>query len=139
MCGFVDRRPRPDIGRRPLLPTASRARLDRLWSALWLFASPRRLLLAGIPAMLLFMLLTALNAGGQVVLWENAHWTVAGLLATAVATSAAYRSTGLDRRLRTLLAVGAASWLIGQLCWIAQPHRRISACPHHRTSGSCSL
>ena len=70
--------------------------------------------------MVLFMLLTALDAGGQVVLWENAHWTVAGLLATSVATSAAYRSTGPDRRLRSLVAIGAGSWLVGQLCWIAQ-------------------
>jgi diguanylate cyclase (GGDEF)-like protein/PAS domain S-box-containing protein len=105
---------------RPRLPAASRVRLGGLWSSFWAFATPRRLLLAGIPSMLLFMVLTAVNAGGQVVLWENAHWTAAGLLATAVATSAAYRSSGPERRLRALIAVGAASWLIGQLCWIAQ-------------------
>ncbi len=70
--------------------------------------------------MALCMLLTALDVGGQVVLWENAHWTVAGLLATSLATSSAYRSHGPDRRLRSLVAIGVGSWLVGQLCWIAQ-------------------
>jgi diguanylate cyclase (GGDEF)-like protein/PAS domain S-box-containing protein len=105
---------------RPLPLATWPVRLGRLWSSFWLFASPRRLLVAGIPVMVAFMLLSVLNAAGQVVLWENAHWTVAGLLATAVATSAAHRSSGPDRRLRTLVAIGAASWLVGQICWVVQ-------------------
>ena len=35
-----------------------------------------------MPVVGILMALTALNVGGQVVLWENAHWTMAGLLAT---------------------------------------------------------
>ena len=67
-----------------------------------------------------FILLTAVDAGGLVATWELAHTLVAGLIATAVATAAAHRATGLERRLRTLVALGAASWTVGQLCWIVQ-------------------
>jgi diguanylate cyclase (GGDEF)-like protein/PAS domain S-box-containing protein len=74
----------------------------------------------GLPAVGLLMLLTATNLGGQVVLWENAHWTAASLLATAVVTSAAYRATGFEQRLRTLVALGTAAWFVGQLLWDAQ-------------------
>ena len=68
----------------------------------------------------IFMVLTALDAGGQVVLWENIHWTVAGFLAVAVASVAAHRSTGLERRVRGLVAIGALSWAIGQILWVVQ-------------------
>jgi diguanylate cyclase (GGDEF)-like protein/PAS domain S-box-containing protein len=80
----------------------------------------RVVLSGGLPLLGLLMILTAVNAGGQVVLWENAHWTVAGLLATTVAAVAALRTTGLERRLRGLVALAAASWLVGQLCWNIQ-------------------
>jgi len=37
-----------------------------------------------------------------------------------VAASAAHRTTGLERRLRMLVAIGAASWSVGQLSWDVQ-------------------
>jgi diguanylate cyclase (GGDEF)-like protein/PAS domain S-box-containing protein len=80
----------------------------------------RAILVVGLPILGALMLMTAFNVGGQVVLWENAHWTMAGLLATAVAATAARRTDGPDRRLRQLVALGMASWTIGQLCWNVQ-------------------
>ena len=52
-------------------------------------ATVSRLLITTLPVLVLLMVLTAIDAGGQRVLWENAHWTVAGLLATALAVGAA--------------------------------------------------
>jgi diguanylate cyclase (GGDEF)-like protein/PAS domain S-box-containing protein len=86
----------------------------------WAFLDVRRLLLVGLPIVTVCMILAALDVAGQVVLWENAHWTVAGLLATAVAATSARRAEGLERRLRGLIALGTASWAIGQLCWVGQ-------------------
>ena len=80
-------------------------------------ASNRVLLIVGLPMVGFFMALTALNAGGQVVVWENAHWTTAGLLAFALATSGALRSGGIERHLRALLAASAGTWVLGQLAW----------------------
>ena len=78
------------------------------------------ILLLGVPVLGVLMALTALNVGGQVVLWENAHWTLAGLLATALAAAGAARSTGEERRVRSLVAIGAACWVAGQLSWDLQ-------------------
>ncbi|MDO8485328.1 MAG: EAL domain-containing protein [Candidatus Limnocylindrales bacterium] len=97
-----------------------RSALAGAWSEARDRATVRRLLIVGLPVLGVLMLLTASDAGGQVVLWENAHWTVAGLLAAAVAASAAHRSRGVERRLRGLVALGAASWAVGQLCWDLQ-------------------
>ncbi len=94
--------------------------LKRIWVAIWERATVDRLLRLGLPIVGLLMLLTASNLGGQVVLWENAQLTMAGLLATAVVTSAAYRSTGLERRLRGLVAIGTAAWALGQVGWDVQ-------------------
>jgi signal transduction histidine kinase len=80
-------------------------------------ASNRVLLIVGLPMVGFFMALTALDAGGQVVVWENAHWTTAGLLAFALATSGALRSGGIERHLRALLAASAGTWVLGQLAW----------------------
>jgi diguanylate cyclase (GGDEF)-like protein/PAS domain S-box-containing protein len=78
------------------------------------------ILLVGLPILGALMLLDAVDLGGMVVFWEPAYTTVAGLIAVAIAASGAYRTTGLERRLRTLVAVGAASWSVGQLCWNVQ-------------------
>jgi diguanylate cyclase (GGDEF)-like protein/PAS domain S-box-containing protein len=90
------------------------------WTALWDRLTVRAILLAGLPIMSVLILLTILTTGGLVGGWELAHTTFAGLLATAVAISAAHRAVGLERRLRGLVALGAASWAIGQLCWTVQ-------------------
>ena len=100
-------------GRRP--PTIS-----LMWSGLWDRLTVRAIVGIGLPILGLLMLLTAVNAGGFVGGWELAHTNLAGLLATAVAMSAAHRATGLERRLRMLVALGAASWTIGQVLWTVQ-------------------
>jgi len=82
--------------------------------------NPRVVLGIGLPIVALFMLLTAINLDGHVVLWENAHWTAAGLIAFAYPTAVAWRATGTPRLVATLIAFGTAAWLIGQLLWDAQ-------------------
>ncbi len=81
---------------------------------------PRRILVGGTLIVAVFMLATALDLGGLQVAWENAHWTAAGATAFLFAALTAYRSTGQDRRVAWLVALGTASWLIGELLWVAQ-------------------
>lgn len=64
------------------------------WFAIWEQTTVRRLLVVGLPVLAILMLLAATDVGGQLALWENAHWTWAGLLATAVAAKGAHRATG---------------------------------------------
>jgi diguanylate cyclase (GGDEF)-like protein/PAS domain S-box-containing protein len=99
----------------------------------------RALLLTGLPILGLLMAFTATNLGGQVVAWELAHTMVAGVLATAIAAVAAHRSTGLDRRLRRLIALGAASWSIGQAFWIVQAVTGFSGVPSPSDIGYLGL
>ena len=95
-------------------------RLDRLWSSVWDRLSVRTILVLGLPLLVGLMALTAVNVGGQVVLSELAYTTVAGLIGMAVAISAAHRTTGTERRLRYLIALGVASWCVGQSVWVVQ-------------------
>jgi diguanylate cyclase (GGDEF)-like protein/PAS domain S-box-containing protein len=108
------RAPRPAVyrARMPAVAPGLRAAIEA--------ATVRRLLILGLPVLGLLMVLTAIDAGGQVVLWENAHWTIAGLLATALPAAAAYRASGVERRLRGLVALGGAAWFVGQLSWDTQ-------------------
>ena len=82
--------------------------------------SPRLVAWIGLPLTGLFFLLTAIDLGGHVVLWENAHWTAAGIVAFAYPASVAWRTTGAHRLVATLVAIGTGAWLIGQLLWDAQ-------------------
>jgi diguanylate cyclase (GGDEF)-like protein/PAS domain S-box-containing protein len=90
-------------------------------SASWLrrldVVTPATVLVVGLPIVALLMVLTALNVAEQTVLWENGHWTAAGIVATLVAASAVRGTKGLERRLRQLIAAGAGCWLVGQLAW----------------------
>ena len=94
--------------------------LGLVWAAVWDRLTIRTILLVGLPIMGVLFLLAAVNAGNLVGGWELAHTTLAGLLATALALSAAHRTSDLERRLRTLVAIGAASWTVGQVCWTVQ-------------------
>ena len=78
------------------------------------------MLWVGLPAVGLLMLLTAVNLDGQMGLWENAHWTAAGIVAFAYPAGVAWRSSGSARLIATLIALGTGSWLVGQLLWDAQ-------------------
>jgi diguanylate cyclase (GGDEF)-like protein/PAS domain S-box-containing protein len=108
-------RARPDQDRRD-----SDGRPAHAWDGLWDRLTVRSILLIGLPILGLLMVLNATNAGGLVVFWELAYTTHGGLLAIAVAASAAHQSSGLERRLRYLVALAAASWGVGQACWIVQ-------------------
>jgi diguanylate cyclase (GGDEF)-like protein/PAS domain S-box-containing protein len=65
-------------------------------------------------------LLTALDLGGQVVLWENAHWTVFYGLGFAIAFRGFRTSTGPQRRIRAALAAVSMFWLVAQVAWLVQ-------------------
>jgi diguanylate cyclase (GGDEF)-like protein/PAS domain S-box-containing protein len=110
-------------------PPFGRARIEHAWTVAWDRASVRRLVAIGLPALALLMLLTALDAGGYVVPFENAHWTLAGFLAFAIAFSAARRTRGRERRLRLLVALATGCWVLGQLSWDIQTAAGIYAVP----------
>ena len=96
----------------------ARAWRGRLWPR---DAGPEVYVLrVGIAVTAVFMVLTAFDVGGQVVLWENGHWTAAGTLAAVYAGLVARRSRGLDRQIAVLVAIGTMAWLIGQFAWDVQ-------------------
>jgi diguanylate cyclase (GGDEF)-like protein/PAS domain S-box-containing protein len=65
-------------------------------------------------------LLTALDLGGQVVLWENAHWTVFYGLGFVIAYRGFRVSAGPERRIRGALASVSLFWLVAQVAWLVQ-------------------
>ncbi|HEY0840930.1 MAG TPA: GAF domain-containing protein, partial [Vulgatibacter sp.] len=67
-----------------------------------------------------FFTLTAGKVGGQAVLWENAHWTVAALAAALLAYLGYRRSQPGERAARGLVVLGLGMYLIGQLAWNLQ-------------------
>jgi diguanylate cyclase (GGDEF)-like protein/PAS domain S-box-containing protein len=81
---------------------------------------PLALLRFGVPLVAVFIVLATVDAGGQAALWENAHWTAAGLLGALVAGLSVRGATGIDRRVRVLIATGSGAWFIGQLTWDVQ-------------------
>jgi diguanylate cyclase (GGDEF)-like protein/PAS domain S-box-containing protein len=64
--------------------------------------------------------LTAVDLGGQVVLWENAHWTVFYGLGFAFAFRGFRTSSGPERRIRAALATVSLFWLAAQVAWLVQ-------------------
>jgi diguanylate cyclase (GGDEF)-like protein len=82
--------------------------------------TPRLVLWVGLPIMLGFMALTVVGTDAHRALWENAHWTAAGMLAFAYPAAVAWRASGSARLIATLVAMGTGAWLIGQLLWDAQ-------------------
>jgi len=110
----------PATSRPPSRFAKVKPRLRQGWTAFWDRATVTRLLRVGLPTIGALFLFTATDLSGQATLWENGHWTVAGILATAVAISAAHHSRGRERRLRSMVALAAGSWAIGQLTWDLQ-------------------
>ena len=108
-------RARPGLG-----PDDRRRRMNAAWTALLDRVTVRAILVVGLPLMGALMLLAAADAGGLVALWEPAYTTVGGLVAVAVTASAAHRASGLERRVRTLVALGLVSWSVGQMAWNVQ-------------------
>jgi diguanylate cyclase (GGDEF)-like protein/PAS domain S-box-containing protein len=84
-------------------------------------AAPETIVLrVGLVLIGTLMALAALDVGGQVALWENAHWTAAGGLAALFAALVARKATGTDRKIALLVAVGTMAWSIGQCAWVIQ-------------------
>ena len=116
----LDASPGPIDGVLPVerLPLGARPRRGSApFQALSERVTPTAVLVVGLPVVGLLMLMTAANVAGQVGLWDNAHRTAAGIVATLVAASSVRRATGFDRRLRMLISVGCGFWLISQLGW----------------------
>ena len=100
--------------------TGERVRRQRLrpWPA---HAAPETIVLrVGLVILGTFMALAVLDVGGQVSLWENAHWTAAGGLAALFAALVARTATGTDRKIAVLVALGSLAWFIGQFAWLVQ-------------------
>ena len=74
-------------------------------------------------------ILTAVDLGGQVVLWENAHWTVFYGLGFALALRGFRSSTGPERRIRGALATVSLFWLVSQGLWLIQSAFRLAIFP----------
>ena len=108
-------RARPGVG-----PDDRRRRMNASLMALLDRVTVRAILVVGLSLMAALMLLAAVNAGGLVALWEPAYTTVGGLAAVALAASAAHQASGLERRVRTLVALGLVSWSLGQMAWNVQ-------------------
>jgi diguanylate cyclase (GGDEF)-like protein len=74
-----------------------------------------------IGALFILALVAALaHAFGRGALWENAHWTLAGLLAVIVSWRGVTDAAEADRPLRRLFCVGFVLWLVGQVAWDVQ-------------------
>ncbi len=66
------------------------------------------------------IVLTAIDLGGQAMLWENAHWTVFYGVGFALAFRGFRTSSGLERRIRAALATVSLVWLAAQVAWLIQ-------------------
>jgi diguanylate cyclase (GGDEF)-like protein/PAS domain S-box-containing protein len=66
------------------------------------------------------IVLTAVDLGGQAVLWENAHWTVFYGVGFALAFRGFRTSSGPERRIRAALATVSLVWLGAQVAWVIQ-------------------
>lgn len=74
------------------------------------------LVLTAVAAGFTFVL-TAVNALGQVVLWENAHWTIGNAGAAAMAWGGWRSADGDDRTARGFFALGLLIVFAGQVVW----------------------
>lgn len=83
--------------------------------------------LVGLAVLALLMALTAVDASGRVVLWENAHWTWSYGLGFIVVLMGAHRATGRTRQIRALFALGFLSQFIGQIVWDVQAAQNVQA------------
>lgn len=66
------------------------------------------------------MILTAFDVGGNRALWENVHWTVATWVMTGLGLWGWRRARGRTRQVRGCLTLGLGSYSVGQLLWDIQ-------------------
>lgn len=78
------------------------------------------LIRAGWIGLGVLFVLTSVDALGQALLWENAHWTLASAAAAVLAVLAVRRAPAAERRARAWIAVGFGCFLGGQVAWMVQ-------------------
>lgn len=83
----------------------------RLWT--------RLILVIGLPLLIGAFALTATDVGGQVLLWENLHWTIAPVVALVLAALRT-RTASEDRRALRAITLGIGIYLVGTLVWLVQ-------------------
>lgn len=88
-----------------------------------------RTVLVGALAVAALIVLAASNAWGLRLAWQNAHWTVAGAAAAVAAWQGTRAATGLDRRVRGLVTVAVATYLLGQVIWGAEVALGVATVP----------
>jgi diguanylate cyclase (GGDEF)-like protein len=72
---------------------------------------------------------TLLHAFRGTAIWENAHWTLAGLLAVILTRRGALGAEEPERSLRLLFCGGFSLWLLGQVAWDIQTVAAFTAMP----------
>jgi diguanylate cyclase (GGDEF)-like protein/PAS domain S-box-containing protein len=82
--------------------------------------APLTLLSFGALSTAAFIVLTAARVGGDVVLWENAHWTASFLTAFGVAALVAWRAPADRRPIASLFAVALGLYAAGQIVYDLQ-------------------
>lgn len=88
-----------------------------------------RTVLVGALAVAALIVLAASNAWGLRLAWQNGHWTVAGAAATVAAWQGTRAATGLHRRVRGLVTVAVATYLLGQVIWGAEVALGVATVP----------
>jgi diguanylate cyclase (GGDEF)-like protein len=82
---------------------------------------PRRAaLLVGLGLVAGAMVLAAVDAAGQALLWRNLHWMIAAAIAALWAERGARRTVGRERLVRRAFAVSFALYLLAHLSWAIQ-------------------
>ncbi len=113
----------------PALKPVERSVLPRLSLARWRDDPVLFVFVVGVAIVALLFTLTALNAGGQASLRENAHWTAGVAVALAVTLLAARRSEGRAALIRGWLAISLAVYFVGQIMWDVQVANSYLAVP----------
>jgi diguanylate cyclase (GGDEF)-like protein len=77
-------------------------------------------LLTGVPVLMAFFVLTAMDFQGQIVLWENAHWTISAAIAVALAAVGTVCANADERPIRKGFLLAAGVYFVGQVAWNLQ-------------------
>lgn len=93
------------VGHRPI---GVRLRLD-------MGAMELALLIAAVPLVGGAVLLAAIGAGGQALIWEQAHLTLAAILGLGIAALSCRKATGRARKVRGWIVAAFAAWLATEM------------------------
>jgi signal transduction histidine kinase len=99
--------------------TASRAALATAVDLPMRPSGPIRVLAIAAALSAPFMLLSAIDAGGLRMLWDDLHWTGGSIAAAAAAVWSVRGTTGRVHAVRKYAALALISWMIANLLWLA--------------------